>query len=124
GNVTYSLSPIESPGGAIYAIKIPAAANRTYWVEFRQPIGFDGPLSAYPNNGAQIRVASPFETLCSGCDNYSNDTELLDMTPATSSFTDAALVVGQSFSDSTYGVSVNVVAATASALTVQVSSGG
>src|SRR5205823_8216794 len=52
------------------------------------------------------------------------DTQLLDMTPGTSSFTDAALVVGQSFSDSTYGVSVNVVAATASALTVQVSSGG
>src|SRR5205823_5558263 len=68
GTVTYSLAPIESPGASLYAVKIPTASpNRTYWVEFRQPIGFDSPLSAYPNNGAQIRVASPLETLCSGC---------------------------------------------------------
>ena len=33
------------------------SANRTYWLEFRQPIGFDSALSAFPNNGAQIRVA-------------------------------------------------------------------
>ncbi|HEY2817046.1 MAG TPA: Ig-like domain repeat protein [Casimicrobiaceae bacterium] len=124
GTLTYSLAPIESAGGALYAVKIPAAANRTYWVEFRQPIGFDGPLSAFPNNGAQIRVATPFETLCSGCDSLSNDTQLLDMTTGTSTFTDAALLVGQSFSDNTYGVNISVVSATASALTVQVSSGG
>ncbi|HEY3179971.1 MAG TPA: Ig-like domain repeat protein, partial [Casimicrobiaceae bacterium] len=124
GTLTYSLAPIESPGGSLYAVTIPAAANRTYWVEFRQPIGFDSPLSAYPNNGAQIRVATPFETLCSGCDSLSNDTQLLDMTPATSSFTDAALVVGQSYTDNTYGININVIAATAGALTVQVSSGG
>ncbi len=43
GTATYTLSPIESGGAASYAIKVPAAANRTYWVEYRQPIGFDGP---------------------------------------------------------------------------------
>ena len=35
-------------------------------------------------NGIQIRVASPFESLCSGC---ADDTEFLDMTPATGAFT-------------------------------------
>jgi len=33
---------------ASYAVKIPAAANRTYWIEYRQPIGFDSPLSGSP----------------------------------------------------------------------------
>ena len=55
GNATYTLSPLESPGGSTYAVKVPATANRTYWIEFRQPIGFDGGISAYPNNGAQVR---------------------------------------------------------------------
>jgi Bacterial Ig-like domain (group 3)/Gametolysin peptidase M11/Chaperone of endosialidase len=122
GSVTYSLSPIESPGGSVYAIKIPTASpNRTYWLEFRQPIGFDSPLAAFPSNGAQIRVADPFETLCAGCDSFSNDTELLDMTPATSTFTDAALLAGHSFSDSTYGIDISVLSATSTTLMVHVS---
>jgi hypothetical protein len=125
GTATYTLSPLEVAGGATYAVKIPTgSSNRTYWVEYRQPIGFDSPLSAFPNNGAQIRVASPFETLCSGCDSWSDDTQLLDMTLGTSVFTDGALVSGQTFSDSTYAINVTVVSATASALTVSVSIGG
>ena len=125
GAATYTLSPLEVAGGATYAVKIPTgSANRTYWLEYRQPIGFDSPLSAFPNNGAQIRVGSPFETLCSGCDSWSDDTQLLDMTLGTSAFTDAALVSGQTFSDATYGINVTVVSASASALTVQVSTGG
>ncbi|MDQ2917956.1 MAG: Ig-like domain repeat protein [Pseudomonadota bacterium] len=125
GSVTYTLSPLEVAGGTTYAVKIPTtAANRTYWLEFRQPIGFDSPLSDFPNNGVEIRVSSPFETLCSGCDSWSDDTELLDMTPATSGFTDATLAAGQMFSDPTYSVNVIVLAASASALTVQVTTGG
>ena len=125
GSVTYTLTPLEIGGGATYAVEIPtASANRTYWLEFRQPIGFDAPLSMYPSNGAEIRVSSPFETLCSGCDSWSNDTQMLDMTPGTPAFTDGTLPVGQTFSDPTYGVSVKVLSASASALTVQVATGG
>ena len=120
GTATYTLNPIETVGGSAYAIKVRAAANRTYWLEYRQPIGFDAGLASYPNNGAQVRVASPFETLCSGCDTYSIDTQILDMTPATGTFTDAALLVGKSFTDTTYGITFNVLSATPSALTVQV----
>ena len=46
------------------------------------------------------------------------------MTPATASFTDAALVVGQTYTDSIYGVTINVLSATASTLTVQVTAPG
>ena len=124
GAVTYTLSPLEIAGGTTYAIKIPTGSTkRIYWIEYRQPIGFDSPLSAYPNNGAQIRVSSPFETLCSGCGSYSDDTELLDTTPATSAFTDATLTVGRTFSDPDYSINVTVLAASASALTVQVATG-
>ena len=125
GSATYTLSPLEVAGAATYAVKIPtSASNRTYWLEFRQPIGFDSPLSSFPNNGAQVRVAYPFETLCSGCDTYSDDTQLLDMTPSTATFTDATLLAGQTFSDAAYGVNVTVLSATAGALTIQVGTGG
>ena len=124
GSATYTLSPLEVAGGTTYAVKIPTgSANRTYWLEFRQPIGFDGPLAAFPNDGAQIRVATPFETLCGGCDTLSDDTQLLDTTPATTAFTDATLTAGRTFSDATYGINVTVLAASASAMTVQVATG-
>ena len=121
GTATYTLSPIESGGAASYAIKIPAATNRTYWVEYRQPIGFDGPglgAFAFPNNGAQIRLSSPF-TSVSGSD----DTQLLDMTPGTGSSTDAALLAGQSYTDSTYGITITVGTASPTALNVTVAMG-
>jgi hypothetical protein len=121
GTATYTLAPIESGGGNSYAIKIPAASNRTYWVEYRQPIGFDGPgLGAFvfPSNGAQIRVSSPFESV-SGSD----DTQLLDMTPGTSSFVDAALLAGQSYTDPTYGITITVGSASPTSLNVTVAVG-
>jgi len=114
GLATYTLSPLEVAGGSTYAVKIPTgASSRTYWLEFRQPIGFDRALASYPNNGAQVRVAYPFETQCSGCDAYSDDTQLLDMTPGTSSFNDATLPQGQTFSDPAFGINVTVLSATA-----------
>ena len=121
GSASYTLSPLEQSGAAVYAVKIPTSnANRTYWLEFRQPIGFDAPLASYPNNGAQIRVARPFEWSAG-----SDDTEIVDMTPGSGGgFTDSALVAGQSFLDSATGVNIIVTSATASALTVSVSKSG
>ncbi|HEY1329236.1 MAG TPA: Ig-like domain repeat protein [Casimicrobiaceae bacterium] len=124
GTATYVLSPLETASGSLYAVKIPAAAKRTYWLEYRQPIGFDAFLAGYPNNGAQIRVASPFETLCAGCTSYSDDTELLDMTTGTGTFLDGTLVAGKSYTDPDYGVTVSVLSATPGQLTVQVSGPG
>ena len=117
GTATYTLSPIESAGGSVYAVKVPSMATRNYWIEYRQPIGFDSGLSAYPNNGAQIRIKTPFESICSGC---SDDTEFLDMTPATAAFTDGALVVGQSYVDTTTGLTISTIAQGANTLTVTV----
>jgi hypothetical protein len=116
GSATYTLSPIETAGGSTYAVKIPALAKRTYWLEYRQAVGMDAGLSSFATNGVQVRVAAPFEQLCGSC---ADDTEFLDMTPATSAFTDGALTVGNTFRDET-GLSINVVSATPSAVTVNV----
>ena len=124
GSGTYVLNPIETAGGGVYAVRIAAAANRTYWLEYRQPIGFDAVLAGYPNNGAQIRVAAPFETLCSYCDAYSNDTQLLDMTPAHVELRGRRAGRREELHRPTYGISISVLSAAASGLTVQVSAPG
>src|SRR5678815_714492 len=61
GSATYTLSPLETGGATTYAVKIPtAASNRTYWLEFRQPIGFDSPLAAFNSNAR--RYAFPIRS--------------------------------------------------------------
>lgn len=122
GSTTYTLGPIESPGQSQYAIRIPTSiAKRTYWVEFRQPIGFDTAVPA--GLGAQVRVAVPFENNGSFTGMY-DDTQFLDMTPADTSFTNGSLAVGSTFTDPATNVSIQVVSGTSSALTVKVSTGG
>jgi M6 family metalloprotease-like protein len=122
GTASYTLAPIESPGGSKYAVKIAAGPNRTYWIEYRQPIGFDSGISVANANGAQIRVARPTEKVCSTCDAYSDDTELLDMSTATTSFADAVLPTGSRFVDTYYGVSVDILSRTATSLNLEVTS--
>jgi M6 family metalloprotease-like protein len=122
GTASYTLAPIESPGGSKYAVKIAAGPNRTYWIEYRQPIGFDSGISAVNANGAQIRVARPTEKICSTCDAYSDDTELLDMSTGTTSFSDAVLPTGSRFVDTYYGVAVDVTSQSPTALGVKVTS--
>jgi hypothetical protein len=130
GTQTYQLSPIETGGQATYAVKIPTSnANRTYWIEYRQPVGVDAPLASLPNLGAQIRVSAPFESI-SGDD----DTQIIDMTPATTSggpnpgFDDAALLAtAPPYIDSATGVTITVNSATpgpSGLLTVSVAMGG
>jgi len=125
GTKTYTLSPLEAGGQSSYAVKIPVSTDplRTYWIEFRQPIGFDAALASYPNLGAIIHVSSPFDYPCSSCGG--DDTEILDMTPSNGgNFYDSALLVGQKYTDSTYGVSVTVNSASANALSVTVAVAG
>ena len=122
GTATYTLNPIESPGGSHYAVRIPAGPNRTYWLEYRQPTGFDSGISAANANGVQVRITRPFEFLCGGCDAYSDDTQLLDMSTATTTFNDAVLPTGSRFVDAYYGVAVDVLSQTPTALTIRVTS--
>jgi hypothetical protein len=107
GTATYSLAPLEATGGANYAVKISAASNRTYWIEYRQPLGLFDTVS-----GVQFRVSSPFES-SSGSD----DTQIFNTGSGMS-----GLPVGGTYTDSTYGISVTVMSADSTGANIQVSS--
>jgi len=112
GSATYTLSPLES-GSGLRALQLPTSVSgRTYWVEFRQATGFDSGLSGNANvmNGALIHLAP----------SAVGGTDLLDMTPGTSGFSDAALDVGNAFTDPAAGLTITTVSKSGSTLDVRV----
>ena len=117
GSQTYTLSPIEVAGGPLYAVKVPIAeTQRTYWLEYRRPIGFDSSMSGNTINGALMRLGPGYPT-------YSCNTCLLDMTPTDGGFGNAALEVGQTYFDAESEMRVTPLSADASSLVVQVEIG-
>ena len=94
---TYAIQPIEKGiACGTQAIRISRNANNTefYYVDYRTRTGFDAGYSATSSaiNGVVITIAPNYET------SYGNS-GMLDMTPATTSFDDAGLLVGQTFTD-------------------------
>lgn len=85
-----------------------------YYLERRSAYGFDSFLAGNANviNGVIIRT---------GSDSSGQDTYLLDMTPATATWYDPALTVGQSFTDAAAGITIAVLSADATGAMVQVS---
>ena len=102
---TYWLDPYEASGANPKALKIlkgrdPTTGQRTwYYVEYRQAIGFDSFLAGNANvlNGVVIHT---------GSEATANSSNLLNLTPTTSSSSDPALAVGQSFYDPDAGVTI------------------
>jgi len=78
------------------ALKIRKDGLKDYWVEFRQQF----PNLPNLTDGALIRWDSEFDGW--------RRTQLLDMNPTTQSLTDAALIVGQSFTDAASGIKITV----------------
>jgi Gametolysin peptidase M11/NPCBM-associated, NEW3 domain of alpha-galactosidase len=122
---TFQIGAYSSPQTGAKALKVPrgidplTGAKRWYYVEYRQPIGFDAGLAGlYQTNlfqGVLIRSAIEGDR---------NSSYLLDMTPntvPTFDMTDAALLPGQSFVDSQAGLTITLTARDASLATVQVS---
>ncbi len=102
---SYSVYPFETLGSQPKALKIPRSTNpsngrRSYfYAECRRPLGFDAGVANYPSvlDGFLLHLAE---------ENSANSSYLLDMTPQTSSWSDPALAVGQSFSDPVAGVTI------------------
>ncbi len=121
GSATYTLSPLTSPGGSLYAVQVPAAVHRTYWVEYRQGTGFDNGLPASATNGAIVHLGGLMHQ--SDRSEYGCwDTCFLDMVPATGAMTDGALQVPNAFVDAQTGVTITAVSKGAGGLTVSVAS--
>ena len=116
---TYQITPTEVLDTNPKALKIlkSGSANSYYYVELRQAQGFDSFLSSYSDviSGVVFHSASPSDA---------NSSDLLDMTPSSpSTFSHPALTAGQSYTDSTTGVTITPLSVSTSVATVQVTLG-
>jgi hypothetical protein len=118
---SYTLAPYETQDSNPKALKIlqtsSSSGNTYYYVESRQAIGFDSMLSdnipGYSNvlAGVVIHSATP---------SNANGSNLLDMNPSATWGYAMALDVGQSYTDSTAGVTITPTAVSSTGATVQV----
>lgn len=116
---TFALSPLEQKATGLQVLRFPiAGTSDVYYVEYRQPFGFDSFRTTDPvSNGVLIRrITIPTRGVL--------QTKLIDNVPGTTSFTDAALGVGKTFTDATAKVSFTLTARTATTATVQVAFDG
>ncbi|HXZ79600.1 MAG TPA: discoidin domain-containing protein [Terriglobales bacterium] len=122
---TFTLIPYASAPGTpgIRVLEIPAGNDPAtgnpsfYYVCYRQGVGFDSPISAYPSaaKGVLIHHSVPLDL---------NSTDLLDANPATAWFNDAALLPGQTFTDSGAGVTITTNSADGTTASVKVTLSG
>jgi hypothetical protein len=116
----YTVGAIEYVSALPQVLRIPrdvdssGNVSRYLYVEFRQPYGFDNTSNIinYASKGVLIHLAPALTTL--------TQTLLLDATPATATFVDAALVEGQTMTDVEKGISITTTSASSSGATVQV----
>lgn len=117
----YTVEPNEIRGSGIKSLRIPAdkdssGKQRFYYLEFRQPYGFDNYFrftGASPvSNGVSIRLAPDYAR--------GQHSLLIDTTPDTLTYEDAPLAVGRTFADSSKGISITPTSITPAGITVQV----
>jgi hypothetical protein len=119
----YALAPYVL-GNGTRALKIPRGTDAWYYLEYRQPQGFDTPLASIGTltSGVLVRKAS------TAAIDSANSSFLLDSTPnsvlTAADLRDAALLPGRSFVDDATGVSVTVVSADANGAVVDVELAG
>jgi M6 family metalloprotease-like protein len=120
---TYTIAPYETQDNNPKALKIlqSSSSGTYYYLEFRQPIGFDN-TAAFTNSygysnaieGVVVDIASP---------SNANSSDLLNMNPSSSWDYAMALDVGESYTDSTAGVTIAPTAVSSTGATVQVTFG-
>ena len=108
---TYTLNPIESVASMVKSLVTWKVGTPPIFYEYRQPIGFDSNLPSNVLNGLLVHL-----TVTAG----TGDTQILDNTPETASWSDPALGVGGTFNDVLSGVKVNVLSKDQTALTFSV----
>jgi hypothetical protein len=119
GTVTLSIAPMENArDGVPRALKIPrgtscTATNEYLYIESRQAKGFDSFLST----NANVQTGVLVHRITNGA---ADSSYLLDMTPATTSWSDPALVAGLSFTDPASGITITPLAVGAAGAQVSV----
>lgn len=117
---TVTLTSDEQSSGALQSIRIPrdldANGNPTtyYYLDYRRPYGqYDNFGSTDPVvNGVEIRLGPDYSVV--------SQPNLIDTTPGTSTFDDAALALNQTFTDPITGIGITTTALSASTATVSI----
>ncbi len=117
---TYTIVPYESQDSGVKGLKLlQSSTNNTYYyIEFRQALGYDSFLSSgytEVTNGVLVHKVT------SGSGNSSN---LLNMVPSVTNWTSPALQAGQTYTDSTNGITIKTSAVNSSAATVDITLSG
>jgi hypothetical protein len=120
---TFTLTPMSIADANLKALRVLKSYDATtdsttyYYIEYRQPVGYDSFLSSYPaiTNGVLIRIG----TIGNDLNKTVLGSELLDLTPTVSGRNEA-LAVGRSYSDPAIPFTVTVLGANSSGATVQV----
>ena len=127
---TYTINPYELGGPGPNALKVLKSTDSTtgaktwYYLEARQPIGFDAFLS---NTFSWTQNETNGVLFHLGTDGDGNSSDLLDMTPTTPTlqgWLDLSLAVGKSYQDSTAGVTLTPMTVSGDGATVQVTING
>jgi hypothetical protein len=115
----YLLTPAEIQAGTVSSLRIQRTTSAWFTMEFRQPYGsyFETfPSTAPLATGVTIRITAGYTSR--------SQSQLLDMTPSTSSFIDAPLAAGRTFVDPLTGVSVTTLSTSSAGALVRVSFAG
>lgn len=113
----YSIEPMETNPAGLQALRIQRGTgnNAWLWLEYRQPIDvYDSTLPSQVFTGALVH----YEDALTG-----SHTDLLNFKPALGSWTDVVLAPGNTWTDPYTNLSLSVVSATPTALTVNVGYG-
>jgi hypothetical protein len=130
---TFTINPYELGGPGPNALKILKSIDPTtgakmwYYIEARQGLGFDAFLTNGTCSMCYVQNETTGVLFHLGTDGNGNTGDLLDMTPSTPTTTgwfDPSLVVGQSFQDSTAGLTFTPTAVDSTGATVQVTMNG
>jgi len=110
----YTISPMEWAAGGVQSLRVPRGSGQYFYLEYRRPYGsYDTFSPSDPAvNGVTIRIAPDTSVI--------NLSYLIDTNATTSTFTDAPLRAGQTFTDSVDGITVSTTTVTGSGATVQV----
>jgi len=116
---TYALTSADDAGSAVKAIRVARGDGTYVYLELRQPVGsnFDNFGASDPAvNGVSLRIANDWGGIV--------QSKLIDTTPATSSYNDAPLAVGASFTDPLSGATITTVSIGSRTAQVLISWGG
>lgn len=127
-NGTFTLQPIETSPAGLQALRIQRGSNSGYylWAEYKQPLGqYDStlanpPLSNQPFTGAMVTYEDPYYE---GVGQVPGHTYLADFNLADTYWEAPDLNPGQTWTDPYTNVSLSVLGATSSGLTLAVNYG-